>query len=101
MGDPLEACPAGLSEPGCVVGPRGAPFECTEQVSLTGRKLAQMNRELPSQLRNREMEGQCQSSDVAGKTERLKERRAAVSTLAAKGRLGRIWPHSSVWQGKQ
>lgn len=74
MGDPTEHCPAGLSDPGHVAAPHGAPFECTgtgqparQEGDQHGRKPAQMNREFPSQLKNMEMEGQCQSSDVAGK----------------------------------
>lgn len=78
MGDPTEHCPAGLSDPGYVAGPHGPPFfSAQEQVSLPGRREASTD-ELPSQLKSMEMEGQCQSSDVARKMERLKDRRASV-----------------------
>lgn len=78
MGDPTEHCPARLSDPGYVAGPHGPPFfSVQEQVSLPGRREASTV-ELPSQLKSMEMEGQCQSSDVARKIERLKDRRASV-----------------------
>lgn len=88
MGDPTENCPAGLSDPGHVVGPHGPFFfSAQEQVSLPGRREASTD-ELPSQLKNMEMEGQCQSSYVARKMARLKGRRASVH-----------WQQREGWEG--
>lgn len=47
-----------------------------------------MNRELPSQLKNMEMEGQCQSSDVAGKIE-IKGQKGFSKYIGSKGKAGK------------
>lgn len=71
------------------------PLECTgpgqsarQEGSQCGRKPAQMNRELPSQLKNMEMEGQCQSSDAAGKAE-IKGQKGFCKYIVSKGKAGK------------
>lgn len=79
-----------------------------EQVSLPGRREASVagsqhgwtgNSHLSSRTWRWKANAKAQMS--LEKTERLKGRRASVSTLAAKGGLGRRWPHCSAWQEKQ